>query len=201
MRPPVSYAASGAVRVAYQVTGSGPIDLVWAPGTISHLDLDWEHPAKARFIEALSSFARLIRFDKRGTGLSDRPTDAATLEERTDDIRAVMDAAGSSRAAILGMSEGASMACLFAATPPRTHPLFLVWGGQARWGRTDDYPWWPDAEARRPWSTRPSRTGLPSTTSSARRGLPGCGPGTADWRVVTVLWRGPARPPSLRWSG
>lgn len=141
MRPPVRYAASGSVRVAYQVTGSGPIDLVWAPGTISHLDLDWEYPAKARFIEALSAFTRLIRFDKRGTGLSDRPTDAATLEERTDDIRAVMDAAGSSRAAILGVSEGASMACLFAATyPARTHSL-LIWGGQARWGRTDDYPW------------------------------------------------------------
>lgn len=146
MRHPVRYAASGAVRVAYQVTGTGPIDLVWAPGTISHLDLDWEQPAKAQFIEALSSFTRLIRFDKRGTGLSDRPTDAATLEERTDDIRAVMDAAGSSRAAILGMSEGASMACLFAATyPERTHSL-LIWGGQARWGRTDDYPWGHTAE-------------------------------------------------------
>lgn len=141
MRPPIRYAASGTVRVAYQVTGSGPIDLVWAPGTVSHLDLDWEYPAKARFIESLSSFTRLIRFDKRGTGLSDRPTDAATLEERTDDIRAVMDAAGSGRAAIFGMSEGASMACLFAATyPERTHSL-LIWGGQARWGRTDDYPW------------------------------------------------------------
>lgn len=146
MRHPVRYAASGAVRVAYQVTGTGPIDLVWAPGTISHLDLDWEQPAKAQFIDALSSFTRLIRFDKRGTGLSDRPTDAATLEERTDDIRAVMDAAGSSRAAIFGMSEGASMACLFAATyPGRTHSL-LIWGGQARWGRTDDYPWGPSAE-------------------------------------------------------
>jgi pimeloyl-ACP methyl ester carboxylesterase len=147
VRPPVRYAASGTVRVAYQVTGSGPIDLIWAPGTISHLDLDWELPVKARFIEALSSFTRLIRLDKRGTGLSDRPTDAATLEERTDDIRAVMDAAGSGRAAIFGVSEGASMACLFAAThPKRTHSL-LVWGGQARWGRTDDYPWGLTPEA------------------------------------------------------
>ncbi len=127
MRPPIRYAASGTVHVAYQVTGSGPIDLVWAPGTISHLDLDWELPAKARFIEGLSTFTRLIRFDKRGTGLSDRPTEAATLEERTDDIRAVMDAAGSSRAAIFGMSEGASMACLFAATyPERTLGLVLM---------------------------------------------------------------------------
>lgn len=141
MRPPVCYAASGDVRVAYQVTGDGPIDLIWAPGTVSHLDLDWEQPAKARFIEALASFCRLIRFDKRGTGLSDRPAGAATLEERTDDIRAVMDAAASERAAILGVSEGASMACLFAATYPERTRALLVWGGQARWGRTDDYPW------------------------------------------------------------
>ena len=151
MRHPVRYAASGAVRVAYQVTGTGPIDLVWAPGAISHLDLDWEQPAKAQFIEALSSFTRLIRFDKRGTGLSDRPTDAATLEERTDDIRAVMDAAGSRRAAILGLSEGASMACLFAATHPDRTRSLLIWGGQARWGRTDDYPWGPTAEE---WQAR-----------------------------------------------
>jgi pimeloyl-ACP methyl ester carboxylesterase len=90
----VQYATSGFVQVAYQVTGEGPVDVVWAPGTASHLDLDWDWPPRARFIEALSSFCRLIRFDKRGTGLSDRPTSAATLEERTDDIRAVMDAAG-----------------------------------------------------------------------------------------------------------
>jgi pimeloyl-ACP methyl ester carboxylesterase len=105
------------------------------------LDLDWDQPAKARFIERFSSFCRLMRFDKRGTGLSDRPTDAATLEERTDDIRAVMDACGSDRAVIFGASEGASMACMFAATYPQRTRGLIVWGGQARWVQTDDYPW------------------------------------------------------------
>jgi class 3 adenylate cyclase len=143
--PPMAetrYAKSGDVSVAYQVTGDGPIDLVWALGTISHLDLDWDegNPRKA-FIERLGTFARLIRFDKRGTGLSDRPSAVATLEERTDDIRAVMDAAGSERAFLFGLSEGANMACLFAATYPHRVRGLVVWGGQARWVATEDYPW------------------------------------------------------------
>ncbi len=141
MRPQTRYARSGDVHVAYQVSGEGPIDVVWAPGTASHLDLDWDLPAKARFIEGLSSFCRLIRFDKRGTGLSDRPNTIATLEERTDDIRAVMDAVGSERAAVFGVSEGSSMACVFAAMyPPGTRSL-IVWGGQARWVQGEGYPW------------------------------------------------------------
>src|SRR5262249_45139120 len=124
-----------------QVTGQGAIDLVLAPGTVSHLDLDWEWPPRARFYEGVGRFCRFIRFDKRGTGLSDRPTDAATLEERTDDIRAVMDATGSERAFIFGASEGGSMACLFAATYPERTCALLLWGAQARWSRTADYPW------------------------------------------------------------
>src|SRR5437867_13260201 len=91
MQPDTRYAKSGDIHIAYQVTGAGAVDLVIAPGTASHLDLDWEWPEKARFLTRLGSFCRLIRFDKRGTGLSDRPTDAATLEQRTDDIRAVME--------------------------------------------------------------------------------------------------------------
>ena len=146
MQPDTRYAKSGDVRVAYQVTGEGPVDLILAPGTASHLDLDWEWPEKASFLERLGSFCRLIRFDKRGTGLSDRPTDAATLEERMDDIRAVMDAARSGRAVIFGYSEGANLAALFAATyPPRTRGL-LLWGAQARWIRDGDYPWGPTRE-------------------------------------------------------
>ena len=106
MIPETRYAKSGDVIVAYQVTGEGhPVDLVWAPGVVSHLDMDWEFPEWARLLERLGSFSRLIRFDKRGTGLSDRGINAATLEERTDDIRAVMDAAGSERAVIAGDSE------------------------------------------------------------------------------------------------
>jgi class 3 adenylate cyclase len=139
--PPTQYAQTGEVHVAYQVTGAGTVDAVWAPGTVSHLDMDWQLPAKASLIERLSSFCRLIRFDKRGTGLSDRPLTVATLEQRIDDIRAVMDAAGSERAVLMGMSEGASMACLFAATYPQRTRSLIVWGAQARWVKTDDYPW------------------------------------------------------------
>jgi class 3 adenylate cyclase len=141
MQPDTKYAKSGDVRVAYQVTGEGPVDLVLAPGTASHLDLDWEWPEKAGFLERLSSFCRLIRFDKRGTGLSDRPTDAATLEERMDDIRAVMDAAGSDRAVVFGYSEGANLAALFAATFPQRTRGLVAWGAQARWIKAEDYPW------------------------------------------------------------
>jgi class 3 adenylate cyclase len=144
--PDTRYAKSANVRVAYQVTGEGPVDLVIAPGTASHLDLDWEWPEKANTLERLGTFCRLIRFDKRGTGLSDRPTDAATLEERTDDIRAVMDAAGSDRAFIFGYSEGGNLAALFGATYPQRTRGLLLWGAQARWIRTDDYPWGPTRE-------------------------------------------------------
>lgn len=138
--PATRYAKSGDVNVAYQVSGEGAsIDLVWAPGTVSHLDLDWER--RAWFWERFHGFCRLIRFDKRGTGLSDRVTDVASLEERTDDIRAVMDDAGSERAVIMGSSEGGSMAMLFAATfPERTRALILR-GAQPRWVWAPDMPW------------------------------------------------------------
>jgi class 3 adenylate cyclase len=139
--PKTKYARSGDVRIAYQVTGNGPFDVVWAPGTMSHLDLDWEIPQRALFFERFSQFCRLIRFDKRGTGLSDRPLKMATLEERTDDIRAVMDDVGIERANIFGVSEGGSMACLFAATYPQRVNSLLVWGAQARWIASPDHPW------------------------------------------------------------
>ena len=92
--PKTRYAKSGEVHIAYQVLGDGPIDLLWVPGFVSHLEYDWEHPRPARFFRRLASFSRLIRFDKRGTGLSDRVA-IATLEERMDDVRAVLDATGS----------------------------------------------------------------------------------------------------------
>jgi class 3 adenylate cyclase/pimeloyl-ACP methyl ester carboxylesterase len=139
--PPTQYAQSGDVHVAYQVTGGGEIDMVLAPGTVSHLNLDWDRPEKVSLIERLSSFCRLIRFDKRGTGLSDRPLNIATLEDRIDDIRAVMDAVGSERAVLFGVSEGASMALLFAATYPQRTRSLLAWGAMARWFQADDYPW------------------------------------------------------------
>lgn len=140
-RPPIQYARSGDVHIAYQVTGEGPFDIVMAPGTVSHLDLAWEHPVLRRAIEAWSEVARVVRFDKRGTGLSDRPTDVATLEERTDDIRAVMDAVGIERAVIHGGSEGGQMACMFAALYPERTIALVTWGALARWITAEDHPW------------------------------------------------------------
>ena len=142
MLPETRYARSGDVMVAYQITGqTNPIDLLWAPGVVSHLDMDWESPDQVRFMEGLSSFARLIRFDKRGTGLSDRGINVATLEERTDDIRAVLDAAGSKHAVIAGTSEGGCMACVFAASYPERTRGLILWETQARLVQVEDYPW------------------------------------------------------------
>jgi pimeloyl-ACP methyl ester carboxylesterase/class 3 adenylate cyclase len=126
MPPQTRYAKSGEVNIAYQVVGDGPLDLVFVPGFISHLDLQWADPRIARFLEKLASFSRLIMFDKRGTGLSDPVAGPAPLEDRMDDVRAVMDAAGSERAALFGLSEGGAMSVLFAATyPERTRALIL----------------------------------------------------------------------------
>jgi pimeloyl-ACP methyl ester carboxylesterase len=126
MPPQTHYAKSGDVNIAYQVVGDGPFDLVFVPGFISHLDLQWADPRIARFLEKLASFSRLILFDKRGTGLSDPVAAPAPLEDRMDDVRAVMDAAGSERAALFGLSEGGAMSVLFAATyPERTRALVL----------------------------------------------------------------------------
>jgi len=147
---PVRYARNGDVNIAYRIAGEGPLDLVLVPGFFSHLDLDLEHPASRRLIERLASFSRLIMFDKRGTGLSDRAVGMPDFEERMEDVRAVMDAAGSERAALFGYSEGGPMCVLFAATyPARTHALVL-YGTYAKRLRADDYPWastWDDRVA------------------------------------------------------
>jgi pimeloyl-ACP methyl ester carboxylesterase len=141
MLPDTQYAKSGDVHIAYQVSGAGPFDLVLVPGFVSHVEYQWEHPLTARFFERFGSFARLIRFDKRGTGLSDRVAVVPSLEERMDDIRAVMDAAGSERAAIVGFSEGGQLSMMFAATyPERTHAL-VIFGADVAARRDEDYPW------------------------------------------------------------
>jgi pimeloyl-ACP methyl ester carboxylesterase len=141
-----SYTRSGDVNIAYQVVGDGPFDLVFVPGYVTHLEIQWKISSFAPFLEELASFSRLIRFDKRGTGMSDRVSGAPTLETRMDDVRAVMDAAGSRRAAFYGLSEGAAMSILFAATyPERTAALVVrsafprsMWAHDYPWGRSDD---------------------------------------------------------------
>ena len=132
MTPETRYTKSGDIHIAYQVVGSGPRDLILVPGWVSNIEVFWEEPAVARFLGRLASFSRLILFDKRGTGLSDRLGELPTLETRMDDVRAVMDAVGSERAALCGYSEGGVMCALFAATyPARTSGLIMV-GSYAR---------------------------------------------------------------------
>ncbi len=136
------YTKSADVNIAYQVVGEGPRDLVYVPGWISNVEVMWEEPSMARFLHRLASFSRLIVFDKRGTGMSDPvQLDALpTLEERMDDVRAVMDAVGSEKATLLGHSEGGAMCILFAATyPERTEGLILV-GSWAKRVPSEDYP-------------------------------------------------------------
>jgi pimeloyl-ACP methyl ester carboxylesterase/class 3 adenylate cyclase len=139
--PEVRYAQSGEVNIAYSVVGDGPLDVVFIGGwVISSLELAWEGPP-AEFYEGMASFCRLILFDKRGTGLSDRVAGIPDLETRMDDVRAVMDAAGSERAAIVGVSEGGPMTALFAATYPDRIAAAVLYGTYPSTLRRDDYPW------------------------------------------------------------
>ena len=146
--PETRYARSGDVNIAYQVVGDGPFDLVFVMGWVSHLEYFWTEPTFARFLRRLASFSRLILFDKRGTGLSDRVTVLPSLEQRMDDVRAVMDAVGSRQAALLGVSEGGPMCTLFAATYPEKTLGLVTIGSYARRLRTHDYPWGPTHEQR-----------------------------------------------------
>ena len=148
--PETMYAKSGNVNIAYQIVGDAPLDLVFVMGWVSHLEYFWKEPSFARFLLRLSSFARLILFDKRGTGLSDRVpnNELPTLEQRMDDVRAVMDAAGSERAALCGVSEGGPMCSLFAATYPEKTLALVMIGTYAKRVRDEDYPWAPTADER-----------------------------------------------------
>ena len=139
--PEIRYTkTSDGYDIAYQVSGSGPLDVVWVPGLASHLELEWETPF-AIVYRRLASFARLIRFDKRGVGLSERSVGAPSLEERIDDVRAVMDAVGSERAALIGVSEGGPMSILFAATYPERTLALVLYGTLACPRRHEDYPY------------------------------------------------------------
>ena len=141
MPPRTQYTKSGNVSIAYQVLGDGPIDLVYAQGWITNVEYAWENPDYARFLMQLGTFSRSIRFDRRGMGLSDRDVQSLTLEERVDDIRAVMDAVGSERAALLGVSEGGYMSVMFAATHPERAAALVLCGCYAKGGYAPDYPW------------------------------------------------------------
>jgi pimeloyl-ACP methyl ester carboxylesterase/DNA-binding winged helix-turn-helix (wHTH) protein len=150
-RPPETmYARSGDVNIAYQVIGDAPLDLVFVMGWVSHLEYFWREPSFARFLLRLASFSRLILFDKRGTGLSDRVpiNQLPTLEQRMDDVRAVMDAVGSERAALCGVSEGGPMCSLFAATYPEKTLALVMIGTYAKRIRDAEYPWGPTLEER-----------------------------------------------------
>ncbi|HXX85030.1 MAG TPA: adenylate/guanylate cyclase domain-containing protein [Casimicrobiaceae bacterium] len=134
------YAKNGEIHIAYQVHGDGPLDLVLCGGAATHLDVLWEEPAYRHFCEQLASFTRLIRFDKRGMGLSDRVR-VGTLEERMEDVRAVMDAAGSKHAALMGTSEGGPMSMLFAASYPERTCALVLCGAEVRERKSEDWPW------------------------------------------------------------
>jgi pimeloyl-ACP methyl ester carboxylesterase len=147
--PETRYAKSGDLNIAYQVIGDGSLDLVLVPGYVTHVEMGWEARPYARFLRRLGSFSRLIIFDKRGSGLSDPASGAPTLEERMDDVRAVMDAAGCERAALFGVSEGGPMSILFAATYPDRISALVLHGAMARSTEAPDYPWAAPAEAIR----------------------------------------------------
>lgn len=149
--PRIRYAKSGDINIAYQSVGEGPLTVVFAGGWISHVEILWEDRSFARFMRNLSSFARVLLFDKRGTGASDRDVGYPTLDDRMDDIRAVMDDAGVERAAVLGASEGGNMACMFAAAYPERVSHLVLFGVFAKREWSPDYPWAPTREARQAW--------------------------------------------------
>jgi pimeloyl-ACP methyl ester carboxylesterase len=190
----IQYAESGDIHIAYKVIGAGPIDLVVVPGFVTHLEVDWENPGIRHAFERLAKFARVISFDKRGTGMSDPLDDVPTLEQRMDDVRAVMDAAGSERAVVLGISEGAPMCILFAATyPERTTGLVLV-GAMARSTWAPDYPWASTSEglleAARvftapAWGTGENAEILPRASPRTRLSVPG----GDEWNVTLPVPR------------
>jgi class 3 adenylate cyclase/alpha-beta hydrolase superfamily lysophospholipase len=175
----VRYARSGDVNIAYRVWGDGPFDVVFVPGTTSHVDFVSEVPGFREILEELASYSRLIFFDKRGTGLSD-PVDAGTpLEVRMDDVRAVMDTAGAERAAVMGVSEGGPMSILFAATHPERAWALVLYGTYARALWAHDYPWGThEAEYRSLLETMPTRASRPEHFEERARS--GCPNGTEE---------------------
>ena len=151
---PIHYALSDGLQIAYQITGRGDRDIVLVPGFVSHLELDWADPRHAAFLDRLGTLGRLIRFDKRGTGMSDRPNDLPDLETRMHDVLSVMDAADSRRAVLFGYSEGGPMATLMAAIHPERVEALVLYGSYATRKRSASYPWAPTAEQRQEYAER-----------------------------------------------
>ena len=171
MQPVIHYARSGDVHVAYHVFGEGPLNLVLAPLFVSNIEVLWERPDVARWLLRLGSYARGAMFDKRGTGMSDRVSELPGLDERIDDLRAVMDAAGMEQAALLGISEGCPLAVLFAATYPDRCRALVLCGGFARFTS-----WFPTEEAVRDLVAG-SGLRFSDRGSKALKGVPG------EWHV------------------
>lgn len=147
MKPITKYTKSGEFNIAYQIIGKGPIDILYIPGWVSNIDMMWSEPRLAAFLTRLTLFSRLILFDKRGTGLSDRFNKYSTLEERMDDIKAVMNAASSKKAVLFSHSEGGSVSLLFSKTYPERTISVIGFGIFAKRRYSEDYPWAPtDAE-------------------------------------------------------
>jgi len=165
---PVHYTTSDSLSIAYQLSGEGDQDLVLISGFVSHLDHDWYDPRHARFLDGLGAMGRLIRFDKRGSGMSDRPAGVPDLETRMHDVLAVMDAAGSEKATLMGYSEGGPMSVLFAATHPERVSALVLYGAYAKRTKVPDYPWAQTAE---------ERTAFAETWSGGGTGRPTCGSG------------------------
>jgi class 3 adenylate cyclase len=184
--PETRYARSGDVSIAYQVLGEGPFDVVYAPGYVSHVELIWEAAGIAAFLRGVAEHARVLVFDKRGTGMSDRVAGAPTLEERSDDIRAVMDAAGSQRAALFGLSEGVPMSVVFAASHPERVSALVLYGGMARTLWAPDYLFGEtERESRKGIEEELEEFVTPGgTEAKARRGFP-----SADEEEVQAIAR------------
>jgi class 3 adenylate cyclase len=168
--PEVEFAQSGDVSIAYRVVGDGPVDLVYVQGAFTHLDVYWELPAFRRYCERLGEFSRLVLFDKRGMGMSDRVPGGTPLDVRMDDIRAVMDAVGSESAAVMGESEGGPLAILFAAAHPERTRALILQGGEVRERSDEDWPWGEaTVEQFETNATRIAETwGKPATAPSKR---------------------------------
>jgi class 3 adenylate cyclase len=196
--PETLYAHSGNVSIAYQVIGDGPFDVVYTPPFVSHVELAWDVPSLAAYFRRLGSFCRLIRFDKRGTGMSDRVGSLPTLETRMDDVRAVMDAAESERAALIGVSEGGPMSILFAATYPDRAWALVLEGTYARTMWAPDYPWGIReeeferdlAEEMQVWGTKEHSLGIAQALAPSAS--------AADWEPLAKLIRQGASPGAMR---